>query len=868
MNKRLYFLFIFLVLLTSVFIWRKPIAFHTTRLGFKYFSEKTFGEKVSFHDFELKKNKLILIEPKLGSKNRAVKKGGVYLEAESATIDYQIDWFKRSIKLALNLQKPKIHVIKTTTFKPTLKGLFKESVWFQVQATFKIEAGKLELIDKTSSSEILSQNFQFDAESQEISPSYSMICGKFFQGASSYDAAVSLKESSTSFNLDLKDTQVSELQDMLNFWASSLSKQERSLNCSKGMINGSLSVSIVDNYMPLLESKFEVRELHLDDKKTLLSVHVPKAMIDLKTTEVINEKQDYTFKDLLGIWIDSSQGAIKIPYGAQVLYQKNKFEILKSKDMKGQITFNQKEPLRLHLEGNVTTGDRQSLLILEGSGYLKMFKGDLEVRMKNHFKDEARIRCSVDPSALNQHKFYAQITNFSEEEAEFVQQLLMPFYPEAKAIEIQKGRLDANFRCTLQDFKAQDIEIDDFQIKEGYFKHIEWIEGIKNISARGRVKMHLSHSNPFKTASGEIQFKALEISTHDYRLDQIEGSTEIVEGQIAKSKASAYFANLKTNLDWDKQKKVDPLNISLSGSGEDFLRLSPNFVTKHYESIFEKEEVEVELNGVIEERVLNLKGKCTIGQFAPAFFGFNIHSRKNNGEQNEQFRIFWQNFISPLKIAPALSYFERKFNLHFPTEYSLQGGWFTLKNVPVEKFISPIIFGSTSLKLSGTANLQGEFDQQGLSLSYDQYNLNLDHGTFSIDFESSSETKNGHHYFNFTKGTHFGDLNVEGANFLMKYNNLTFTNLNGNVEITPEYIYVPKIDAVACGLSIASELKLRYSASGDLDFRLNLNEFNGKFSDFKSMFHTLGYTYIDQLPFSGELKINPKDSDTWTEKGL
>ncbi|MCH9690429.1 MAG: hypothetical protein K0U10_07250, partial [Gammaproteobacteria bacterium] len=172
----------------------------------------------------------------------------------------------------------------------------------------------------------------------------------------------------------------------------------------------------------------------------------------------------------------------------------------------------------------------------------------------------------------------------------------------------------------------------------------------------------------------------------------------------------------------------------------------------------------------------------------------------------------------------------------------------------------------TSLKLNGSANINGEFDQQGLSLSYDHYALNLDHNTFSINLENSQGKLIGHHYFDFTKNTHFGNLDVENAQFLLKHSDLTFDDLKGSIEITPEYIYAPFVEASVAGLSVNSEFKLRYSNNGDLNLNLNLKQFCGQFNDFKTLFNTLGYTYIDKLPFSGELKINPNDAFFELEK--
>lgn len=355
------------------------MTFQVVKFGFKYFTEKSLGKKVSFHDFQLEKNQITLLEPKIGSKNKAVEKGGFFLEAESASLGYDVDWLARSIKVDLRLKKPKIHLIKTPNFKPSLADFFsgKEGL-FNLETSIEVSEGELELIDKTSRNEVLTQQIQFEADTEFISPTQTSFIVGFWQGKSKCKSFINIKEKQIDCKIELESVQMPELQNTLHFWTSSKLKEERSLNCSNGTLSGSIDLSMQEDYLPSFETHLEVKSLHLSDKKTLLSTVVPKAEVNLVSGDLLKEKKEYTLLEVFETLIESTTGLVEIPYGAEILYQKNELEILKSPDMKGQIKLSKGEPTSFHLEGDVANGDYQSHLIVEGSGFLTMLKGEFQ----------------------------------------------------------------------------------------------------------------------------------------------------------------------------------------------------------------------------------------------------------------------------------------------------------------------------------------------------------------------------------------------------------------------------------------------------------------------------------------------------------
>ena len=608
----------------------------------------------------------------MGLKNQAHKSGGFYLEAESLSIDYQIDWIHRTLSANLNLEKPKVCVVKTDQFKPSLLQWISKGGWFSVYGSVHAKGGQLELVDCSSNYQVLAQNFKFNVPYSQISPNQARLSAQFVQKNSIYDVTFSSEESESIVDLQIKEGHLSELQDVLNFWTSSLSKEDRSLNLSKGNLDGHIKVTIEPNRMPILETKMRLDQVHLDDRKTLLSVIIPKADIELVTGKIPQNCHNLSLKEVMGHWADLSQGEVTIPYGAQILYQKNQIEILKSNDMLGKITLSPNMPLQLNLEGNVTCGDRHSLLTLQGSGFLKMLKGNLEVKMKNQFKEEARFRCTVDPSEVKQHRFYAQIFNFTEDEADFLQQLLMPFYPEVKAVEIKKGKLNAKFGCDLKDLKVQNLKVDHFQINEGHLSQLSRVKEIKGLDATGQLSLNLTGKDLLKSLNSQVQFQTESATLQGQFLNNLVGDCQFHQGKLLKSHLKADFGQIRANVEWNIYHKEQALTVSLRGFVNDFLKFSPNFVQKCYTPLFERDQMGVELGGKFENYDWVVKGLCRIADHQPIEFGFDLKKNQTRDPHLEQFELFWQNFITPAKTLPAISFFDQSIN------EKLRAGYFGL----------------------------------------------------------------------------------------------------------------------------------------------------------------------------------------------
>lgn len=861
MKKGYIFLFVFLVLVTSVFVWRKPLTYQATKLSFKYLAEKSFGEKISFHDFELKDRSITLIEPKIGSKVKALEKGGSFLEAEVAQIQYEIDWFSRQVKASLNLQKPKITFVKTPEYQPSLKSLFSsEQGAIKTQISLGIEGGELELIDRASSLDVISQSFKFEADTELMSETQSAFVFSFYQNDAHCKSFVNIKQQTLHFKFELNNIEFKELQQTLDFWTSTKLKEEKSLNFNTGIFSGVIDLNFLKEHLPSFDANLSVKNLYLDDKKTLLNALVPQASVALKTPHIRLENKKASLREGIEMMVEETDGVVEIPKGAELLYVKNNIDILKSPDMGGKITLKKNQPTTLHLEGDVHSGEKTTHLTVNGSGLLNMIKGELEIKMKRGPQEPARLRASLDPYGSNQHKLYGQVEHFGYLEAEFIQQLLMPFFPEVKIFDIQKGFLDARFQCLFHNYRPKKLHVEDFVLKEAGFKGIEKVEVIENITTMGSIDLDFSKQKLLKGLSGQLSFKVDELKSKKHVLENFSGELNLNEGKIAFAKSKAIYSNLNISLLWDEKKTIDPLRINLEGYGKDGLKFAPSWLAEIYHSHFDEELIKVELEGALKNEELILKGQSKIANYNPAYFGTTI-GKKVRGVKKEQFRLFWENFITPIQTSPALSYFESALSLRSNSEIYLKDGWFEFEKMPIEKFISPILFSETTIEFTGTSDIRGQFDQTGICLCYDNYNLSFDHGYFSIDLESMKESsKKGFHYFNFAENTHFGKVYVEDANCMIKSASLDFKRLQGDIEITPDRIFSKNLTGNISDLQLSSVLNLCFLGNGNLDLMLKLSHLKGDMSEFKSLFRSLDTPFLENLPIEGKIEIDSQNS--------
>lgn len=859
MRRQYYILFFCVVLLSSALIWRKPLTCHLAQFCFKQAVERSTGHRLAFDQFVLEKNRIVLSHPSLNDKNRVHEKGGIYLCAQSATLDYDFNFLKKKIKVEIELIDPLIDVVKTAQFQPSLSALFhSKKSRFDVKLGCRTQQGELKLIDKVNPRAACIQEIGFCVDSRLFHENQLAVELCLFQGSSQCKSLINIREKKVDYKLNLDHFALKDAQNMIFFWLTERSQKNRSLNFSNGVVDGSIECRFIPDHLPLIEVDLDMEHIQLDDQKTLLSTYIPKAQAHLKTPLLFKEKRGYLIYEVAEILVDNCQGIIEVPQGAQIVYQKNQVEILKSPNMKGKIVFEDQKPAQFSFEGLITSKNKELELKLEGALYSMTAKGDFNLRLKGPNQEAAHLRCLIDSLGPRQHKLYAQISHFNKEGVEVIQQLLSPFFPNLKEVELIDGTLQAYLRAHFYNFKLDELFIDNFNLTKLHFKSNLKIKEIQGLDANGALSFNFLNSDPMKTLLGQVRFQARHFNAINHPFEQLEGNCQFKDGQLEKSYAKAALGQLFGEAKWKFALDEDPLSIKVQGKGQAFLTHLPNLFQKAYGPEFANSSVELNLNGRLNDDKMTITANCQIGSESLAHFGFDIQKNEEEKTALKPLKEFWSAYLSPNTTSPSLHYFENKLSLNSKSNYKVGHGWFDIKQASVEKFITPIVFAGTTLNLSGYADLSGQFDNHCLAIFYDQYRLQFDHEYVCVQFQSSpGESSQGEHYFSLDQDVNFGKIHLHHANCQVQSSPLNFNHLTGWVEIAPDGIYAQTLGAKIKEIELQTDFQLTFFKEHELDLKLKIKDLKGRLGDFKDLFASLGAPLFNDLPVNGQIEIEP-----------
>ena len=225
------------------------------------------------------------------------------------------------------------------------------------------------------------------------------------------------------------------------------------------------------------------------------------------------------------------------------------------------------------------------------------------------------------------------------------------------------------------------------------------------------------------------------------QLSDVQTRLSIRKGVIEKSLATGVFAGLKGTIDLDghsQSGEVIKLNfkgptLGLTSLASDAMREKLNKEFSH--EIFSLNAgMRATDSGLKVEGTFNVKGeKERSGQTIE--FGFDMersssqlwnkwpaHHLTSTYIENiglEASMVSMPAIASPTTFLKA-QWMKRELGI---AGFVIRDGWFQAQNLPLEKYIAPLLFPEVNIKLLGNGDLQGSFDHSSLSVNYDIRNM-------------------------------------------------------------------------------------------------------------------------------------------------
>lgn len=195
--------------------------------------------------------------------------------------------------------------------------------------------------------------------------------------------------------------------------------------------------------------------------------------------------------------------------------------------------------------------------------------------------------------------------------------------------------------------------------------------------------------------------------------------------------------------------------------------------------------------------------------------------------------------------------------------FNLDSGWFHAEDIPLEKYVAPVIFDTDQLHLHGQADVSGVFDLTSLVLHYNALHLNLSSKHFELNCEKLAVHNNNKpavHYFDFSTGAHGGQIPVENASYLEKNSGLVFTDISANITLGQQSVYVTDIESYCEGIFVTGSLDVDFchSNEGYVNVGIYPDTIHGNMAEVVSLLSRYHSIPLPNLSLEGTVSLKPQ----------
>lgn len=189
----------------------------------------------------------------------------------------------------------------------------------------------------------------------------------------------------------------------------------------------------------------------------------------------------------------------------------------------------------------------------------------------------------------------------------------------------------------------------------------------------------------------------------------------------------------------------------------------------------------------------------------------------------------------------------------------IENGWFEAQDLSLEKYIGAVVFTDKKLKLDGTVDLQGSFDQSKLTLKYDVHDFLLEHSEFilSIDQLSDAQTpQSAFHIMDLQTGEYKGFIPLQTGSYTDKNSGLTFSGIKAQITLEPHKLHAADVETFCHGLYLAGIMDIDYGKilEGVADISIHAHTMEGKLSNLKELASHLDTAFfLQECPFEGNI---------------
>lgn len=873
-RKRTWLLIAAVMLLVGVAA-RGPISSTLFEWYLKGYCRTCLGSRLTYESLRYENDQWIFEHPVLTTKKR-LEEGGYRFQADQAAVDASISWIGRTLNLTVNADNPHLDIGREAEdIKTILSNPAQTFHMFDVHTQFHVPSGTILVHDFTND----------DLVPIPLFFHICLTCKETRQGSLAFWfgeqtekqeglLATFLHDKEPTIRFQLKDVECSALQQVLK----GLWPDATDLEIIQGSLNGH-----VDLVLPAAGASYAKGNLILKDlvayQQTVdAEVHVPEISLHLNPRGT-----------------DQTQGNIEI-HPSQIVFKRGGDPFWVLHTLSGTASFNAEDYANFSLNGKVVNRGKQRKLSIDGQGRFAQ-NGQASFSMNVNLVDiDAKEDSLSDHTSfhfsarkLNDQWSFGEVEllGMGVDEIDLAQHVISGYYPQWQYVHLDRGNLDAALLVYLKDFRLSEVKIERIAAHRLAFAFHPWNLYSSVDSAWGSLSFDFSQDHPLKTLNADFKVNKGTLSLEGldkaiWQLAGVDTHLKIRQGVVQKSLLKGKIAGLVGEIELDGTTGGPFAIFNFRGKVQDFSLALPDLLRKNLEKHFTDNDLKIiaQVRKIEEEFVV--QGKTTVeSKDAPQediLFGFSLERSSQNAQETlcmdpyslEYGHRFGFETIRGLPPAIAMPIYSAychliSSELSFP-RFSLKNGWVTANSLPLNKYLSSLLFRNDQMHLSGVGNFSGHFDEHKFVLNYDARDLVLENSDFSIEIKSLSgesspaaDTLIATYTFDFHTKSSLNTFPIRNATYFEKNTGLLYTEINALLDMKDAYIHFSDLTAFCNGLYFAGSADIDWSMPGEGVFEVDLygNEMHGKVSQLQHLLSHINKSLVFlKIPLEGSLALN------------
>lgn len=537
-----------------------------------------------------------------------------------------------------------------------------------------------------------------------------------------------------------------------------------------------------------------------------------------------------------------------IPDRGSISVSKEKQSFWQFYDIQGGIDWTPNSKTEMVLNARCQHNDCIQELIVEGGGFFEEQNQEsvsLDFCLGHGDQNAMKTHLTYRHLGEQQQCVELELNHLSPETFALARHLFGTFQPNWKAIELDKGLVNAALKAYIVHGQVTDVEIESLigeKIQctihplETTF-HADMITGQAQMKAQAANILHTLDAH-LKIGNGGVRF----LGPEQWQMDEIATELIVEQGVIQPSTFSATLGGLKGTITLDGTAQNKLFRGYFEGQMQGVAALGSLAFEKGIGSRFAEDHLALLINLSRYEGGLQLEGSAVIAENETIHFGCSLVK-----EKEEDWASCRYGRPSDDDSGYRFSLWDQE--LRF-AGFRVADGWFNGVQLPLDKYITPFFLQDTKLKLTGHGDFQGGFNQDTLSVKYDAHNLCIVSDDFEIRIPELATDNWAIQAYSLATGEAEGIIPIKDGTFYDKKTGLNFTGVQANIHIDNAGLQVRAIETFCKGIFFGGNIDI--SANYAIDIKIDT--VNGRLSQMRELLtHFTPANFLSQIPLEGQI---------------